>query len=460
MNANSRRLSYVILVFSFLLFSCKFASNLVNLTKSDQPVSSNGEESSQQTTSPQFSEITFCEDVSDEGDCLNPTNEFASGTNTVWAFFTYEGMQDGMSWGRLWTLDEEPYVDATGEIWEEGESGWLAYSISDDVPLSGGFTFSLIINDEVVQEASFSVLEPQTQDFGSAAAFGAIQFSTAMDEGNNIPINISTQFTQGITEVYASFVYLNMVTGQTWSREWLLNGEELVQKDVTWDEAEGDGLTYASYVEDDGLDPGLYTFNLYLEDQLARSANFEVVANATETPPESTTYTIEELVDADAMKAWEMLANSNNELLWRLADLVTSFQIEIRMSDDLSDGTLAAYSYSLSSCDITESGQREPGMVKVNRQAWNEQSWEEVAASIAHELTHAYQHLETGYRCDDCSIQKEYEAFFVTIYALEELGAWDIIERDYPGVVSSEGNIYGDTLWEVIKESYSECPEY
>ncbi|MEN6300829.1 MAG: hypothetical protein ABFD51_13125, partial [Anaerolineaceae bacterium] len=76
------------------------------------------------------------------------------------------------------------------------------------------------------------------------------------------------------------------------------------------------------------------------------------------------------------------------------------------------------------------------------------------------ELTHAYQHLQTGYRCDDCSIQKEYEAWFVTIYALEEMGAWDILEGDYGALVDSEGNIDGDLLWDVIKETYSECPEY
>lgn len=459
MNSKTRRITFILLLSSLFLFSCKFASNLLNRAVSDQPIPSE-EAILQDSISPQFSEITFCTDVTDDGDCIDPTDEFPSGINTVWAFFTYEGMQDGMNWGRLWMQNDELYVDATDEIWEDGESGWLAFSISDDVPLTGNFTFTLLIEDEVVQEAYFSITEEQTQVFEGAAAFGAIQFSTGMDLNNNIPTNISAQFTEGITEVYASFVYLNMITGQNWSREWLLNGDQIVRKDIAWDEAEGDGLTYAFYHEEDGIDAGSYTLNLYVDNQLARSAHFEVVANITETPNTATTYTVEDLVDADLMKAWEMLSNSNNELLWRLADLVTSFHIEIRMSDDLSEGTMAAYSYSLDSCEITESGQREPGIVRVNRTAWNEQSWEEVAASIAHELTHAYQHLQTGYRCDNCSIQKEYEAFFVTIYALEELGAWDVIERDYPGVVSSDGDIYSDTLWDVIKESYTECPEY
>ncbi|NMC11424.1 MAG: hypothetical protein GYA34_00910 [Chloroflexi bacterium] len=460
MQTKTQRIAFIVLCFSFFLFSCKFVSNIFNRTSTTEENPPIEEEVSDESITPQFSDIKFCEDVTDDGECINPTDQFTSGTNTVWAFFTYNGMQNGMSWGRLWTQNDEPYVEALDEIWENGESGWLAFSISDDVPLSGDFTFSILIDNEVIQEASFSVAKAQIQDFGGSAAFGSIQFATAVDEENGIPINVSVQFTEGITEVYASFVYLNMITGQPWSREWLLNGEELVQKDETWEEAEGDGVSYAAFVEEDGLDIGQYTLNLYVDGQLARSANFEVIAKPTETTTEKTTHSVEELVDPDLMKAWELLSNSNNELLWRLADLVTSFQIEIRMSDDLSENTSAAYSYSLSTCDIIEQGKRQPGIVYVNRQKWNEDSWEEVAASIAHELTHAYQHLQTGYRCDDCSIQKEYEAFFVTIYALEELGAWDIIEEEYPSVVDSQGNIDGDTLWDAIKETYSECPEY
>ena len=460
MTPKTKRLFSIVLCFSFLLSACKFASNLVNRVNPSDSSPTTEEESSQQNAEPYLSEITFCEDVTDDGECINPTNQFDAGTNTVWAFFTYEGMQDGMNWGRIWTQNDEPYIEALDEIWEDGEYGWLAFSISDDTPLTGDFTFSLLIDDEVIQEASFSISEAQVQNIEGGAAFGSIQFSTAMDEENGIPINVSLQFTEGITEVYASFVYLNMITGQPWSREWLLNGEALVQKDDTWNDAQGDGVSSVAFVEEDGLDAGLYTLNLYVDDQLARSADFEVIAVAPVVPSENTTLSIEELVDPDLMKAWEMLANSNNELLWRLADLVTSFQIEIRMSDDLSDNTDAAYSYSLTSCDINEQGERPPGKVLVNRQKWNEDTWVEVAASIAHELTHAYQHLQTGYRCDDCSIQKEYEAWFVTIYALEEMGAWDIIEEDYGALVDSEGNIDGDLLWDVIKETYSECPEY
>lgn len=458
MDSKNKRLLIFIIWSSIFLFSCKFATNLVNKVNSEQPPASEEETLYQSSTSSQFSEIIFCADVTDDGECINQTTEFPAGTNTVWAFFTYEGMKDGTSWGRLWMQNDEIYVDAMDETWEDGENGWLAFSISDDVPLSGDFTFSLLIEDQVVQEAYFSIADEKADSIEDSAAFGAIQFSTGMDLNNNIPTNVSTQFTEGITEVYASFVYLNMVTGQNWSREWLLDGEQLVRKDIAWDESEGNGLTYAFYHEEDGIDAGIYTLNLYIDNQLARSANFEVVSNQTEPP--RTSYTVEELVDPELMKAWDMLNNSNNELLWRLADLVTSFQIEIRMSDDLSEGTAAAYSYSSSTCDITESGKRQPGMVKVNRQIWNEDTWEEVAASIAHELTHAYQHLHTGYRCDDCSIQKEYEAFFVTIYALEELGAWDIVEEDYGAVVDSQGNIDGDLLWQVIKETYTECPEY
>ncbi|MEN6392404.1 MAG: hypothetical protein ABFD53_01155, partial [Anaerolineaceae bacterium] len=155
MTPKTKRLFSIVLCFSFLLSACKFASNLVNRVNPSDSSPTTEEESSQQNAEPYLSEITFCEDVTDDGECINPTNQFDAGTNTVWAFFTYEGMQDGMNWGRIWTQNDEPYIEALDEIWEDGEYGWLAFSISDDTPLTGDFTFSLLIDDEVIQEASF-----------------------------------------------------------------------------------------------------------------------------------------------------------------------------------------------------------------------------------------------------------------------------------------------------------------
>jgi hypothetical protein len=153
-----------------------------------------------------------------------------------------------------------------------------------------------------------------------------------------------------------------------------------------------------------------------------------------------------------------MLANSSMRLLNALAEMVTDRPVEVRMDDNL-EGATAAYSRDVDTCYL-EPNRRPPGMVLVNRSDYNTMSWEEVAAAIAHELTHAHQHLSGNGRCEGCSIQKEYEAFFVQISALEEMNRLDLAQAQFPGVVDDYGNIDGDLLWWAIKEVYTDCPDY
>lgn len=407
---------------------------------------------------PVFSEVTFCEDVTDDGEIIGASTEFPAGTETVWAYFTFENMQDGQEWGRLWHRDGEVYVDERQSTWDDGESGWVAYSISDETPLKGDYSLTLYIGDQVVQEASFHVAAPTAQPRSGFAAFGKITFAEGVTD-ESVPIGASNEFREGITKIYATFVYMNMASNQNWSREWLYNGEQLVRKELTWDE-DVEGMSWVSYSDEEGLKAGTYTLNLYLDGQLARSADFLVVGEKTTLPTEQTRKTVQELIDPDLMKAYQILANSKMEILKQLADLVETAQIEIQMDDNMEGSTLAVYRYGSDTCKIQEAARRRPGRVLVNRQAWERQSWEEVAASIAHELIHAYQHLHGGYRCEGCSIETEYEAFTVTIYALEELGAWDIVQRKYGDYIDSSGTIYKSDLWKAIKATYTDCPDY
>jgi len=456
-NNINRTLVYFLLL-GLLGISCQFVTNLM-LTPETPPTleAIEPEATTEISSQGNISAIVFCEDVTDEGECINQGEHFSAGITTIWAYFTYENMQDGQSWGRLWEHDGDVYVESLDEAWEDGESGWLAYSISEDIPLSGHFTFTIYLEDQPVQSASFTVDPPEESTLGGFPAFGPIQFASGVTD-DVVPVGAATSFTAGTSEVYAIFPFINMRDGQAWRREWLYNGAITAERDLEWEEGQ-DGITYASLIDDEGLDTGSYALNLYIEGQLVRSAGFEVVGALEETTG-GEPLSAEELIDPDLMPAWDMLVNSDVDLLSQLADLVLSFQIEVRMDDSLESGVDAVYRYDEDTCTITESAARTPGSVLVSQEAWNEQSWEEVASSIAHELTHAYQHLQTGYRCGGCSIQKEYEAFFVTIYALEELGRWDIVQDKYGSLVDDEGNIYGDTLWEVLQETYSECPEY
>jgi len=70
------------------------------------------------------------------------------------------------------------------------------------------------------------------------------------------------------SEVYAVFPYINMSPGLSWKRQWLLDGDVTAESDDTgWDEGL-DGVTYTYLWDEEALEPGLYTLNLFIKDEL------------------------------------------------------------------------------------------------------------------------------------------------------------------------------------------------
>jgi len=400
------------------------------------------------TPQPTFSDFAFAEDVTDDGELISPASVFPDGTTTVWVYFSYENMEDGRTWGLLWEQDGEPYEDMRDLVWEDGPSGWLAYGLTQDEGLDGHFALTLFLDGRSVQTGSFDVGEKSPLPPGGDAAFGAIQFAAgATNEG--APIGAASEFDAGTTEVYAVFPFMNMRDGQTWSREWLYEDEVLVRKDVTWDEGP-EGLTYFYFSDESGLDAGRYALNLYIGDQLARSASFEVIGKTVvkETPEKPATP--EELFDPEILPAWRILANADNDLLKDLANFALRHRIEIRMDNHYKGN--AAYQ---ATCNRQNP---QPGHIVVSRQFWKESSWEFVAATLGHELTHAVQHLNGG-KCE-CTVEKEYYAWLTTLYVLQELDRMDLLEARYRGVYDQQGRFDKGKLWAAVKKTYSECSEY
>ena len=394
-----------------------------------------------------FSPITLCEDVTDDGDCLNPATEFPSDTATVWAYFTYEGMQDGQAWGRLWEVDGETYVDGRDDVWEDGASGWAAYYISDHNGLNGDYHLTLFIGDEPVQETWFSVAPPAVETTAAFSAFGPITFAEDVTD-ELAPVSVGSEFDDSITRVYALFPYMGMADSQSWRREWLQDGEVTAERDLEWDEGNA-GVTYTYLQDEEGFEPGQYTLNLYIDGQLARSADFVIVGEPDVEPIVRGPANPEDIIDPGLMRAWQMLHDAGPAILRDLADFVLKHHIEMRIDPDY--GGNAAYRYSCTDPPV-------PGGVVVSQKFWNEHSWEEVAMAIGHELTHAVQHMNGG-RCG-CSIEKEYYAYITQFYVLQELDRMDLLEEKYRHVYDENGKFDGDKLWAVLKKTYTECPDY
>ncbi len=390
----------------------------------------------------EIGEILFCEDVTDDGEPVNPSDVFPKGAQTIWAYFTYKNMFQGQSWGRAWELNGEPYVDATNLIWEGDRDSWAAYSIREDKGLpSGEYRLKIYLGDKVAREASVTVEGP----VGGQGVFGPITFAPEITDDRK-PVGPATSFDFGVERMYGIWDYYDVGWDQRWSSEWMWNGEVVAEGSESEWQGQPDGTTYLQLVVGEGkvLDVGEYALNLYLDGELAQSNTFVV-----NEPPRKT---LEELVDPAILPVWYRLASVPLPEYATIPGMVEKWQIPIVFGDDIGDA-FAAYRFNRDNCNT------QPGKVIVSSKLWNNYSWDEITATMGHELYHAYQMLERGYSCG-CTQEKEVEALIVELGTLRYLGRDDILDAKWAGAWDSSGQFSLAIVWEAISGAYSSCPKY
>jgi len=105
-----------------------------------------------------FGPITFAEGVDRQGNPVRPGTAFKSGLSELYAFFDYDGMQDGWEWGWQWTVNGEA-LQPQKHTWEDGASGqneWIRV-YSDDVLPDGAYRLDLYVKGEMVQSGNCTV---------------------------------------------------------------------------------------------------------------------------------------------------------------------------------------------------------------------------------------------------------------------------------------------------------------
>ena len=111
------------------------------------------------STASSFGKIVFAQDVTDDGETVNPGVAFSAGTTEVWAYFTYLNMKQGDAWGRKWLRDGAVLVEKN-ETWDKGGTGWRAfsYATTDGSSLTPGkYEFVLYLGGREVQRATFTI---------------------------------------------------------------------------------------------------------------------------------------------------------------------------------------------------------------------------------------------------------------------------------------------------------------
>ncbi len=105
-----------------------------------------------------FGPITFAEGIDRRGNPVRPGTTFKSGIKELYAFFDYQGMQDGWEWGWQWSIDGEP-LKLQNRTWQDGESGqneWIRLRSDDALP-EGEYQLDLFVEGEMVQSGTCTI---------------------------------------------------------------------------------------------------------------------------------------------------------------------------------------------------------------------------------------------------------------------------------------------------------------
>ncbi len=220
-----------------------------------------------------LSRLFFASNINDIGLPEDVITSLPTGSRSLYLFFDYEGMVDGVIYSMKTCIDDEEAEDWSlpPAVWNGGEEGmwWIGWSDADFEEAQ--YDLEVYVEGEMLGEASIDIGGPEIDD----PAFKNVVFSdgvTAKDE----PTHPGYLLPAGATEVYAFFEYENMDTRDDWTQVWYIDGEEAYTESDRWPEEE-DGSYWVSISSKSGLSSGRYRLELYIEDDLKATSDFWVV---------------------------------------------------------------------------------------------------------------------------------------------------------------------------------------
>ncbi|TET54658.1 MAG: carboxypeptidase regulatory-like domain-containing protein [Anaerolineales bacterium] len=232
-------------------------------------------------TGPQITGLVFSDGVTAGDEPTNPSYLLPSGITSIYAFFDYTGMEDGADWARAWHSDGQQ-IHFADDVWDEGGAGSTHVDITSADPLVPGvYRLEIYVEDALLAVSNFAIAGTQTDE-----AIGPVTFAEGVNAQGN-PINAGTVFDTGLLELHLFFDFAGMQNGMDFDETWLLDGEELVTFEMAWQD--GPSGTFHDYIyrtSGEALPDGVYTLELYVQGQLARTATTTVGTGVS--PPDPT----------------------------------------------------------------------------------------------------------------------------------------------------------------------------
>lgn len=221
---------------------------------------------------PTFRYLGFSPSVNEAGMPTTIIRNLPTGSTSLYLFFDYENMTSETIYELRVTTDgiPNPTFSLPPVRWSGGRRGlWYVGSAGQPYP-NGLYDFTLFINGNAAGNARLQVgggaeTVPEFTDI----VFGIL------DLQGNVQGNGYVLPTGSVAS--ARFLYRNIQPGTPWTAIWYYEGNEVqrLPEDTVWLESDGQsGIKTTSIQDPNGLLPGNYRLELYINARLATVADF------------------------------------------------------------------------------------------------------------------------------------------------------------------------------------------
>lgn len=229
-------------------------------------------ETQQVTGEPTFGRLFFSPSVNEAQMPTSVVRSLPTGTDSVYLFFSYENMTPETVYELRVSVNGVPNTtfSLSSVRWSGGASGLWYVGSSGQTWANGVYDFTLFIDGAAAESARLLIGQAATDTpTFSDLIFGIDDFQGAVNNGFVLP--------SGNT-ISGRFIYRNMVDGMGWTAIWYFEGEEVIRDSQVW--SDGANGTKITRIQDpNGLPPGSYRLELYIDDRLAATADF-IIAGA------------------------------------------------------------------------------------------------------------------------------------------------------------------------------------
>jgi hypothetical protein len=250
-----------------------------------------------------FGDIVISEGVETNTNIpVNPKSEFDMKAKQIFATIKYSGVTGSGSWRFKWIYVEtgEVILDDSKKYNEAQPGGYFQGIIASNIYISddskiipaGKYKVEFYYNEEMIKTADFNVKEPQMKILEAVT-------SNEIDERGN-PVSSIVQFKSTDT-AYVSVKTDYLVAGHTIRVIWKKSNNSLIKEEsinIKDNYYEPSYLGFSLELSrgensEKPVTPGKYRVEIYLDDELEKTLNFEVIKEAPATFEKGATYSNE-----------------------------------------------------------------------------------------------------------------------------------------------------------------------